>query len=49
MSVRERILMLRLMDKLQKHPSFAKALGVEANRAEKRSNTRTKPKGLTDA
>lgn len=49
MSVRERILMLRLMDKLQKHPSFAKALGVEANSAAWRPNSKTKPKGLTDA
>ena len=29
MSVRERILAIRLMEKLQSHPDFAKALGVE--------------------
>ena len=29
MSVKERILAIRLMDKLQSHPDFAKALGVE--------------------
>ncbi len=31
MSVKERILMLRLMEKLQKHPDFAMRLGVKAN------------------
>ena len=30
MSVRERILMLRLMEKLEKHPAYATLLGVEA-------------------
>ena len=29
MSVRERILAIRLMEKLQSHPDFARALGVE--------------------
>ena len=29
MSVRERILAIRLMEKLQSRPEFAKALGVE--------------------
>ncbi len=29
MSVRERILAIRLMEKLQNRPDFAKALGVE--------------------
>jgi len=29
MSVRERILAIRLMEKLQSRPDFAKALGVE--------------------
>ena len=29
MSVRERILAILLMEKLQSHPDFAKALGVE--------------------
>ena len=31
MSVRERILAIRLMEKLQNHPNFAKALGVEVH------------------
>ena len=29
MSVRERILMIRLMEKLQNRPEYAKALGIE--------------------
>ena len=29
MSVKERIMAIRLMEKLQSHPDFAKALGVE--------------------
>ena len=32
MSVRERILAIRLMEKLQSRPDFAKALGVEVRR-----------------
>lgn len=31
MSVRERILAIRLMEKLQSRPDFAKALGVEVH------------------
>ena len=48
MRVRERILMLRLMEKLQKHPGFARALGIEANGVAKYPNSKTEPKGLTD-
>lgn len=33
MSVRERILAIRLLEKLEKHPSYANALGVEASGA----------------
>jgi len=29
LSARERILMIRLLDKVSKHPMYAKALGVE--------------------
>lgn len=35
MSTKERILMLRLMEKLERHPSCAKALGIEATGAAK--------------
>ena len=30
MRTRERILMIRLMEKLKKYPTYAKALGIEA-------------------
>lgn len=30
MSAKERILMIRLMEKLEKHPAYAKVLGIEA-------------------
>ena len=33
MTARERILMLRLMEKLERHPGYARALGVEATGA----------------
>lgn len=29
MSVKERIMTIRLMEKLQAHPAYAKALGIE--------------------
>ena len=29
MSVRERIMTIRLMEKLQAHPAYARALGIE--------------------
>ena len=48
MRAKERVLMLRLMEKLQKHPDFAARLGVETCVVAKRPNTKTKPKGLTD-
>lgn len=47
MSAKERILMLRLMEKLKKHPDFAKVLGVEAPGVENDLNTETESKGLT--
>lgn len=43
LTTRERILMIRLMEKLEKHPSYAKALGIEATGAVKNQNS----KGLT--
>lgn len=48
LGAKERILMLRLIEKLQKHPDFAKALGIEANGVAKKPDIRTKPKGFTD-
>lgn len=49
MSTRERILMIRLMEKLEKHPAYAKALGVEASSIVHDPNQKTEPKGLADA
>ena len=40
--------MLRLMEKLQKHPEFAKALGVEATGVMHDPHYKTVPKGLAD-
>ena len=33
MTVKERILTIRLLEKAQKHPMYAKALGIEAANA----------------
>ena len=46
MKTRERILMIRLVEKLERHPTFAKALGVEATGAVKNQKTESDPKGL---
>ena len=46
MSVKERILMLRLMEKLHKHPDFAKTLGIEATSVMHDTNQKIDPKGL---
>ena len=48
MSTRERILMIRLMEKLEKHPEYALLLGVEATSAANNQNTESDPKGLAD-
>lgn len=48
MTVRERILMIRLMEKLEKHPAYAKALGIEAAGAKEHQNIKPDPKGLTE-
>ena len=47
LTARERILMIRLMEKLEKHPAYAKLLGVEAADLEDNQNRKTDPKGLT--
>ena len=47
MTARERILMIRLMNKLKQSPVSAKALGVEAAGAVIHQNGSPDPKGLT--
>ena len=49
MSVKERVLMLRLTEKLEKHPTYAKTLGIEATGAVNNPNRKNNPKGLTGA
>lgn len=49
MTARERILMIRLMEKIEKHPTYAKTLGIEATSAVNSQNTESDPKGLTSA
>ena len=47
MTTRERILMIRLMEKLEQHPTYAKTLGIEATSAVNNQNMELDPKGLT--
>ena len=47
MTARERILMLRLMEKLEKYPSYAKTLGIEATGAKNNQNIKSDSKGFT--
>ena len=49
LSTRERIVMIRLMEKLEKHPAYATLLGVEAISAANNQNTESDTKGLADA
>ena len=49
LTARERILMIRLMEKLEKHPTYAKTLGIEATGAVNNQNMESDPKGLTSA
>ena len=49
MSTRERILMIRLMEKIEKHPTYSKTLGIEAASAVNNQNMELVPKGLTSA
>lgn len=44
---RERILVIRLAEKLEQKPGYAMLLGIEANRARKHPNRKTDQKGLT--
>ncbi|MGO5096980.1 hypothetical protein ACTQ34_14345 [Agathobaculum sp. LCP25S3_E8] len=41
MSVRERILSIRLLNKVSKHPMYAKALGIEGVQAKIRTGDST--------
>ena len=49
MTTRERILMIRLVEKLERNPTFAKTLGVEATGAVKNQKIEADPKGLAVA
>ena len=49
LTARERILMIRLMEKLEKHPTYAVLLGIEATGAVNNQNMESDPKGLTSA
>ena len=49
MSTRERILMLRLMEKLEKYPAYATLLGVEATGVVSNPKKKSDPKGLASA
>ena len=49
LTARERILMNRLMEKLEKHPTYAKQLGIEATEKAVNQNMESDPKGLTSA
>ena len=49
LTARERVLMIRLMEKLEKHPTYAKTLGIEATGAVNNQNMESDPKGLTSA
>ena len=40
MSAQERIMMIRLMEKLQAHPAYAKTLGITANIEKKQQNVK---------
>ncbi|MBQ5865106.1 MAG: hypothetical protein IIW56_00310 [Oscillospiraceae bacterium] len=46
MRAKERVLMLRLMEKLQKHPDFAKTLGIEATSVMHDPDQKIDQKGL---
>ncbi|MBQ1170364.1 MAG: hypothetical protein IIX49_05985 [Oscillospiraceae bacterium] len=49
MTARERILIIRLMEKLEKHPAYAKTLGIEATGAVNNQNMESDLQGLTSA
>ena len=47
MTARERILMIRLMEKLEQHPTYAMLLGIEATGVVRNQDIEPDPKGLT--
>ena len=49
LTARERVLMIRLMEKLEKHPTYAKTLGIEATGAVYNQNLESDPEVLTSA
>ena len=49
LTARERILMIRLMEKLEKHPTYAMLLGIEATEKAVNQNMESDLKGLTNA
>jgi len=49
LTARERVLMIRLMEKLEKHPTYAMLLGIEATDLADDQNRNKDPKGLTSA
>ena len=49
LTARESILMIRLMEKLEKHPTYAMLLGIEATGKAVNQNMESDPKGLTSA
>ena len=49
LTARESILIIRLMEKLEKHPAYAKTLGIEATGAVNNQNMESDPKDLTSA
>ena len=46
LTARERVLMIRLMEKLEKHPTYAMLLGIEATEKAVNQNMESDPKGL---
>ena len=48
MTVKERILMIRLMEKLEKNPAYATLLGIEVTGAKENQNVGSDPEGLTN-
>ena len=49
LTARERVLMIRLMEKLEKHPTYAMLLGIEATEKAVNQNMESDPMGLTSA
>lgn len=49
MTAKERVLMIRLMGKIEKHPAYAKTLAVEATGAVSNQKKEFDRQGLTDA